>query len=131
MENEQGKRRDARGFTLIEVMIVVVIVGILAAIAYPGYQDYMRNSQRAEARSELLQAAQRLERTYTAENEYSADNTTWFDGDDGYWSVEVNITDGGQGYELTANKSGGITDNTCDGNMTLDQAGNRDPDDCW
>lgn len=46
------------GFTLIELMIVVVIVGILAAIAYPAYQNYVREARRAEAKSELLRQAQ-------------------------------------------------------------------------
>ena len=52
------KRQAQRGFTLIEVMIVVAIVGILSAIAYPSYQEYVRRGHRAEARAGLLQAAQ-------------------------------------------------------------------------
>lgn len=47
-----------QGFTLIEVMIVTLIVGILAALAYPAYQDYVREARRAEAKSELLRLAQ-------------------------------------------------------------------------
>ena len=47
-----------KGFTLIEVMIVVAIVGILAAIALPSYNEYIRRGHRAEARAALLQGAQ-------------------------------------------------------------------------
>lgn len=47
-----------KGFTLVEVMIVVLIVGILAALAYPAYQNYVREARRAEAKSELLRLAQ-------------------------------------------------------------------------
>lgn len=58
------------GFTLIELVIVVAIIAILAAIAYPTYQDSVRKSRRADAKSVLLQAAQWMERFYTENNRY-------------------------------------------------------------
>ncbi|AGA91844.1 prepilin-type N-terminal cleavage/methylation domain-containing protein [Thioflavicoccus mobilis 8321] len=60
----------ARGFTLIELMITVAIVGILAAIAYPSYQDSVRKSWRANAASCLLELAQGMERWYTGRSTY-------------------------------------------------------------
>ncbi len=51
-----------KGFTLIEVMIVVAIIGILSAIAYPSYTEYIARGHRADARAGLLQAQQWLER---------------------------------------------------------------------
>ncbi len=60
------------GFTLIELMITVAVVGILAAIAYPSYQDSIRKSRRADAKSALLDAAQRQERFFTENNQYTA-----------------------------------------------------------
>lgn len=63
--------RRTNGFTLIELMIVVAIVGILAAIAYPNYQEQVRRGQRAEARSQLMAAAQFMERTFTVTNDYT------------------------------------------------------------
>ena len=62
--------RDRRGFTLIEVMIVVAIVAILAAIALPSYNEYIRRGHRAEARAALLQGAQWMERAATATGTY-------------------------------------------------------------
>jgi len=53
------------GFTLIELMIVVAIVGVLAAIAYPSYQQNVMKSRRADAKNALVTAAQALERLYT------------------------------------------------------------------
>lgn len=60
------------GFTLIELMIVVAIIGILSAIAYPSYKEYVARGHRADARGGLLQAAQWLERSATAIGTYPA-----------------------------------------------------------
>ena len=62
--------RHSRGFTLIELMITVAVVGILAAIAYPSYQEQVRQSRRADATAVLVEAAQFMERFYTLHNRY-------------------------------------------------------------
>jgi type IV pilus assembly protein PilE len=62
-----------RGFTLIELMITVAILGILAAIAIPNYSQYVQNGKRADARASLLQATQYVQRFYAANDRFDAD----------------------------------------------------------
>jgi type IV pilus assembly protein PilE len=62
-----------RGMTLIELMIVVAVIGIIVAVAYPSYQEHMRKARRAEAKSALLRALQLQERSYTAQQTYTID----------------------------------------------------------
>ncbi|MBK4738081.1 type IV pilin protein [Noviherbaspirillum pedocola] len=65
-------RRAARGFTLIELMIAVVIVGILAAVAWPSYRSYVQRGELAEAKTAMLDIAQTQERYYTNNGSYLA-----------------------------------------------------------
>lgn len=60
------------GFTLIELMVVVAIIGILASLAYPSYMDSVRKSNRADAKSTMLQVASQEERYYTENNVYGS-----------------------------------------------------------
>ncbi|WP_019339723.1 type IV pilin protein [Stutzerimonas stutzeri] len=66
----QCKSPSSAGFTLIEVMIVAAIISILAAIAYPSYQEHVRKARRADAQAALMELAQFMERHYTANGRY-------------------------------------------------------------
>lgn len=66
-------RRSVAGFTLIEVMIVVAIVAVLASIALPSYTSYIARARRADARNQLLQASQFMQRFYAANDQYLVD----------------------------------------------------------
>lgn len=69
-----ARRSMQSGVTLIELLIVVAIVGILGSIAYPSYQNYVRQGYRSEAKGILLETAQFLERNYTTANRYDLDS---------------------------------------------------------
>ena len=61
-----------KGFTLIELMIVVAIIGVITAIALPNYSSYVTRSKRTECRAAIMQTMQQQERYYTAQNAYLA-----------------------------------------------------------
>ncbi len=119
--------RRQTGFTLIEVMIVVAIVGILMAIAIPSYNEYIRRGHRAEARAGLLQAAQWMERAATATGTYpltAAFPATLKKIPSDRYDITV-VSANGSTFTLTATPKGAQTGDKC-GNYTLTQAGVRD-----
>lgn len=89
--------RRLLGFTLIEVMIVVVIIGILAAIAIPAYQNSVIKSNRSEAKATLMDIAQGLQRCYTVYGRFNSDDCNIYNQLDG-----DSITSEGRGfYQIT------------------------------
>jgi type IV pilus assembly protein PilE len=60
-----------RGFTLVELMVVVAIIGILAGVAYPNYTEYVARGRRAEAQKALLEASQFMQRWYASRNSFT------------------------------------------------------------
>jgi type IV pilus assembly protein PilE len=65
--------KHKNGFTLIELMIAVVIVGVVTMLAVPAYQEQVRKSNRSDAKVVLMDTAQRLQRCFTMQNTYSPD----------------------------------------------------------
>lgn len=125
-----GRGRVARGVTLLELMIVVVIVGILAAIAYPSYARYVERAQVADGKSGLMQAAQRMERCFTANMTYE-NCAVPSASPEGYYELEITAANG-TSFTLTATgQDGRVTSGAC-ATLTIDQRGQRTPANaCW
>ena len=126
-----------KGFTLIELMIVVAIIGILAAIAYPSYMDSVRKSNRSDGKAALSDIAQRLERCYTTFSAYNSDSCGVVDDVDdgitspeGYYTVTADLDATTYTLTATAAKAPQDSDTGCDV-LTLDNVGVRGPAACW
>ncbi len=87
--------RKARqtGFTLLEIMIVVVIIGVLMAIALPSYRDKVIRSHRADGKTALTQCAVNQERQFTRSNQYASANICAATSPEGYYTISVAVFD--------------------------------------
>ncbi|GGD11434.1 type IV pilin protein [Halopseudomonas salina] len=124
------------GFTLIELMIAVAVVGILAAIAYPSYQEQVRQTRRAEVASALLENAQLLERHFTRHGAYDTGAVVLATQSptSGAAIYTIAAVRGADTYTLTAAAvSGGLMAGDTCAIYTFNQVGQRTPADarCW
>lgn len=130
-----------RGVTLIELMIVIVIIGILAAFAYPSYQDQMRKTRRADGQSALMDKAQQLERCYTRFSAYDNVNCGAVLPDlspDGYYQIAAAVAITASAYTLDAAPQGAqVADGHC-GTLRVKSTGEQgsqgadtDVNGCW
>lgn len=141
------------GFTLIELMIVVAIVGILSAIAYPSYQSYVQRTGRADGMAKLMEIMQAQERFFSQEQTYTANLGAGVGGlgfgvvanaavpsGEGRYNVAAAACDGttiANCVILTATRAGAQVSDTQCGNLTLDSRGTKGESgtltvqDCW
>ncbi len=124
------------GFTLIELMIVVVIIGILAAIAYPSYQEQVRQTRRANAQANLMELASYMERYYTENFTYvGTKGALPFSqspkSGTAYYSIVVASDPTATSYQLVATAQGAQADDTNCTPLTITQTGATGPAGCW
>lgn len=104
----RSRPRHSLGFTLIELMIVVVIVGILAAIAYPSYSEFVKRGRQAEAQGQMMELAAALEalraKNFSYEGAAIEDLVPALE-DSPHYKAELDLGDNNQSYEVTATPS--------------------------
>jgi type IV pilus assembly protein PilE len=150
--SKQQARHNMGGFTLLEVMTVVIIVGVLTAVALPMYEGVMQKGRRADAMRDLMEMASRQERFYAQNSRYTKDVGTAAGlnmnrdeesqgvtlSGDGYYTLTA--TEGATGsintsFELSAAPRGPQAKDTKCGTFILNSVGVRgvsgDLENCW
>ncbi len=120
-------RSRARGFTLIELMIVVAVVAILAAIAVPSYAEHVRKSRRAQAKADLVEYAAAAERFHTVNNTYvgynfpNGTNTIQSPREGGTAAYTLTMNTAARTFTLTATAGTAQSKDKCK-NLSVNQA---------
>lgn len=121
-------RGSARGFTLIEIVITLVVVTLLTTVALPAYREQIAKSRRSDAKASLMTLAQMMERWYTERGSY-AGATVGSTGiapsasSQGFYTMSITAQDAA-GFTIRATPTGAQTGDAC-GSFTYTQAGTR------
>ena len=134
--NLQSKYIKHLGFTLVELLITVAIIGILAGVAYPSYTDYVTRSNRSEAQRELLRYANLQEQVFVDSRSYASDMK-------GLGGSTEKIYTASNNYRIMVSaqtttsftlkavaKKNQVNDTGCT-NLKIDNLGTKTPSTCW
>lgn len=124
------------GFTLIELMLVIGVIAVLSAIAFPSYLEHVRKSRRGAVKADMVEYAQRAERLHSSENSYANFKLPYTvsprEGGTAYYNLKVQVAQ--SSFTITATPQGTQTKDSC-GEMTIDQANRKTAKDtlssCW
>ena len=132
IRSTQTLRRPASaGFTLIELMVTVAIVGILASVAYPAYGSYLVKSHRAAAQVHLMELAQKQSQHMADARSYATDLGTTPAAVAAKYTIAIRVEDGPpSAFTITATPVAG-TAHAEDGPLTINSAGTRTPAAKW
>jgi type IV pilus assembly protein PilE len=116
------------GYTLIELMVVVIIIGVLAALAYPSYLNYVQQARRSDAEGALMSAAAFMERKYTENNSYDS-VTIPNEMSTDYYTISL-AHQSAQAFTLQAKPIGAQSADSC-GTLSVSSTGIKLPSNCW
>lgn len=133
-----GNGKRSRGFTIIELLIVMVVVGVLTAIAFPSYTSHLRKGRRAQAQAFLMDMAQRQQQYFVDKRSYVLDGSAKAYTTLGiapspdltsYYTITTQArADMTPSFQITATAIGSQVK---DGDLTLDDTGAKTPSKSW